>query len=120
VSTGSRVGVPLMPIFGERRVNLQLTERAAAAIERFLADAPVQHPLLSIWWARHGETEAERFSFGVYERADFREGWLGIAPQLQFAVIQDWLLDDLNDKVLDYDERDGKITLTEAAKTTDS
>ena len=107
-----------MTLFGERHVNLQLTERAAVAIARLLRAAPVREPLLGIWLARHGADEPERLSFGVYERADFREGWLGTSPQLQFAVIQDWLLDDLNNKILDYDESDGVITLTGVVRTT--
>jgi len=100
-----------LEMFGERKVNLQLSKRTQAYLERFKANSKLSDPVLGLAWAGiPGETE-ERWTIGLYDRKDIREGWMGITPEFDFIVIQEWVLDQVDNKVLDFDERTGTITL---------
>lgn len=92
-------------MFGERKVNLRLTERAKNYIEQFRARAGLPSPILSIKWAKWSDEPAERWIIGFNDRSRVREGWLGVTTEMEFVVIQEWVLDALEGKTLDVTEQ---------------
>jgi hypothetical protein len=98
-------------MFGEQKVNLRVTDRTRAFLDRFKARSRLDDPVLGISWGRVGHETDERWTIGLYDRKDLREGWLGIAPDFDFVVVQDWALKALDDKVLDFDEDTGIVTV---------
>jgi len=98
-------------VFGERKVNLQLTERAKEFIERYKAKTNLKSPILSIGWAKFNRETEERWYVGFQDRNDVREGWVGIAPDFEFVVVQEWILDQMDDRVLDIDDGRGMVTV---------
>jgi hypothetical protein len=88
-------------MFGERKVSLQFTERAKDYIERFKATAGLRDPILTIKWSKWSDEPFERWMIGFNDRSRVQEGWLGITPELEFVVIQEWVLDALEGKTLD-------------------
>jgi hypothetical protein len=101
-------------MFGERKINLQLTQRTREFLDRFKAKSKLDSPILGISWSRVSNESNERWTIGLYDRKDVREGWLGIAPEFEFIVIQEWVLDELDDKVLDFDDARGVVTIEAA------
>lgn len=98
-------------MFGERRINLQLSVRAKDFIDRFKAKSNLSKPILALTWSgRSGQTE-ERWTIGLYDLPEVREGWLGVAPEFEFVVIQDWIFDKIDNKVLDFDEDTGFVAI---------
>ena len=98
-------------MFGERKVNLQLTERTREFLNRFKAKSKLSSPILGIAWSQVSRETTERWTIGLYDRKDVREGWLGIAPEFEFVVIQDWILGELDNKTLDFDDDAGTVTV---------
>ena len=98
-------------MFGERKVNLLLTTRTQEFLDRFKAKSKLNSPILGIGWSRVSRETTERWTIGLYDRKDVREGWLGIAPEFEFIVIQDWILDELDNKTLDFDDAAGTVTV---------
>lgn len=92
-------------MFGERKVNLRFTERARNYIDRFKATAGLRSPILSIKWAKWSDEPIERWIIGFNDRSRVQEGWLGITPEIEFVVIQEWILDALEGKTLDVTEK---------------
>jgi|SRR5215831_924485 len=88
-------------MFGERHISLRLTDRAQEWIKNFTENAGLREPIPLLQWSRIRGEEHEQLMIGVYERANVREGWLGIADGFQFVVIQEWLFDRLDGKTLD-------------------
>jgi hypothetical protein len=105
-----------MPLFGRRSVSVEFTKRAEEGIARMLSEAPVKQPLLGIQWASTGKDE--KWILGVYERENFREGWIGVAGDLEFAVIQEWVLDMLENATVDLDDNDGRSMSVTARRPT--
>lgn len=99
-------------MFGERKVNLQLTERAKQYVERYKASARLGSPILSIKWAKWSDEPAERWVIGFHDRNRLQEGWLGITPEFEFVVIQEWILDSLDGKTLDVGENGVSVGTT--------
>lgn len=97
-------------MFGERKVNLQLSGRAREFIERYKAVSGLRSPILGLTWGRFSEESEERWSIGFYDRKDVREGWLGITPEFEFVVIQEWILDAVQNRVMDVDGDQGIVT----------
>lgn len=97
-------------MFGERKVNLQLTERAREFIERYKATCGLRSPILGLTWGRFSKEPEERWSIGFYDRKDLREGWLGITPEFEFVVIQEWVLNAVDNRVMDVDGDKGVVT----------
>jgi hypothetical protein len=97
-------------MFGERKVNLTLTTRAKKYIEQMKAEGPFATPVLGISWSRVSDQQHEKWVIGLYEREDMREGWMGVAPEFDFIVIQEWILEAVNNKVLDVSEA-GQVTI---------
>lgn len=91
-------------MFGERQVHLKLSERAKARIEELKANTSVKSPILSIKWAKWSDEPTEHWVIGLNDRDRVREGWIGQAPDFEFVVIQEWVLDALDGKVLDIEE----------------
>jgi hypothetical protein len=88
-------------MFGERHLNLTLTPRAREWLETYKTKSGLKDPIPNIQWSRvRGESE-EQLMLGLYERGNVREGWLGIADDFRFVVIQEWLFDRLDGKTLD-------------------
>lgn len=88
-------------MFGKQHVDITLTERAKEWIESYKLTSGLHNPIVSIYWARvRGEPE-HKWRIGLYERAEINEGWLGIAQDFQFIVLQDENFERLNHKVLD-------------------
>ena len=93
-------------MFGERHVNLSVTDRAKTWIDRFKAQSGLRSPIVKLGWARWTDESADHWMIGLYDRNDVREGWLGIAPDLEFVVIQEWILDAVDNKTLDVADND--------------
>ncbi|MEO8165889.1 MAG: hypothetical protein ABI619_10895 [Betaproteobacteria bacterium] len=91
-------------MFGERAVNLKLTDRARERISQWKASSKLQSPVLSIKWAKWNDEPSERWVIGFHERSRVQEGWLGITPEFEFIVIQERVLDSLDGKTLDIGE----------------
>jgi hypothetical protein len=98
-------------MFGERKVNLQLTDRAREFIEHSKASAKLKSPILSIGRVRFSGDTEDRWTIGFYERSDVREGWRGITPHFDFVVIQEWILDALDSKTLDVIDENGRAKI---------
>lgn len=99
-------------MFGERNVNLQMTSRTRAFVERFAAQLRLDDPLLTISSSRVHRESIERWVLSMCERRDVREAWIGHAPDFDFAVVQQWALDALDNQLLDFDDRTGVVTLS--------
>ena len=99
-------------MFGKRNVNLQLTPRAQEFVERFKLNSGLNSPILGIAWSRVSDEPNPRWTLGLYERQDVRDGWLGTAPEFDFVVIQEWALERLNNALLDFDEEAGIVVVT--------
>ena len=97
-------------MFGERQINLQLTERANDFIERNKVKSGLQSPILGLGWGTFSKESEERWSIGFYGRKDVREGWLGITPTFEFVVIQEWILDAVDNRIMDIDHDKGIVT----------
>jgi hypothetical protein len=91
-------------MFGQQEVDLRLTERARQWIRDYIAHSALQAPIVGILFG-HAEGGVDRLTIGLYDQGQLQEGWLAIAPELRFVVIQDWLLDRLDGSLLDIDER---------------
>jgi hypothetical protein len=88
-------------MFGERHLQLQLTDRARKWFDEYMSSSGLSNPIPMLQWSRvRGESD-EQLMIGLYERDRVREGWLGIAGDFSFVVIQEWLLDRLEGKTLD-------------------
>lgn len=99
-------------MFGERQVNLQITDRTRASLTRLIARSKLAEPILSISKGRFNDEAEERWSLGLYDRKGLREGWIGISPEFEFVVIQEWVLEALDNQLLDFDEAAGELTLS--------
>jgi len=93
-------------MFGERKVDLHVTERAKVVLERWAKDSKLQAPILGISWGIVKGHQHYKWRLGFYERKDVSEGWLGIAPDFEFIVIQEWVFDKIDKKILDIDEEE--------------
>lgn len=91
-------------MFGERKINLQITNRARDYIDRIKSSAQLKSPILSIKWAKWNDEPREHWVVGLQDRNRVQEGWLGITPEIEFVVIQEWILSALDGKTLDIDE----------------
>ncbi|HZR02002.1 MAG TPA: hypothetical protein VFA81_02370 [Burkholderiales bacterium] len=91
-------------MFGERNVNLKLSDRAKEHISELMAHSGLKSPILSIKWAKWNDEPTEHWVIGFYERERVQEGWLGKAPEFEFVVIQEWVFDSLDGKLLDIGE----------------
>jgi hypothetical protein len=76
----------------------------------------LRSPVLSIGWSRFNQEPGERWFVGFYDRKDVREGWLGVAPEFEFVVIQEWILDAVDNRVMDIDDDRGTVTFDPPAK----
>lgn len=90
-------------MLGQLDSTLRISERALRWITRILAKSTVRNPIAGVIWGKWTTEEAEHWSIGVYDR-DTVEGWLVRSPNLEFVVVQDFLIERLNGKVLDVDE----------------
>ena len=98
-------------MFGERRVDLQVTKRAKTVLDRWANASKLHSPILGIQWSLVKGHKYHKWGVGFYERHDVSEGWLGIAPEFEFIVIQEWILDKVDKKILDIDEQERIIFL---------
>jgi|JI10StandDraft_1071094.scaffolds.fasta_scaffold161572_3 hypothetical protein len=103
-------------MFGERKINLHVTERAQAVITRWSKASKLPSPILGIKWSLVRGHRRHKWGIGFYERSEVYEGWLGIAPDFEFIVVQEWLFDRIDNATLDIDDeervsfvKDGKI-----------
>jgi hypothetical protein len=72
----------------------------------------LQSPLPAILWGRADNEEADSFQIGFYEREELPTSdpvRLVEADGVDFLVIQDWICDELEGKVIDV--IDGKLTV---------
>ena len=99
-------------MFGKRQINLQLTQRTKAFVDRFKLTSNLTNPILGITWSRVSDEPNERWTLGLYERQDVHEGWLGVAPEFDFVAIQEWIFDELENRTLDFDNATGLVTLS--------
>ena len=100
-------------MFGERHLSLQITDRARTWINDYTQRAGLRDPIPLFQWSRIRGEDNEQLMIGVYERGNVREGWLGIAGDFQFVVIQEWLFDRLDGKTLDAIlDAEGRIRLS--------
>jgi len=100
-------------MFGKRHLALQLTSHARKWIDDYKAKSGLRDPIPTIHWSRvRGEAE-EQLMIGLYEYDNVREGWLGIAEDFQFVVIQEWLFDRLEGKTLDLiHDAEGRLRIS--------
>lgn len=88
-------------MFGERHLRLQLTDRARKWFDDYMSTSGLKDPIPCLQWSRVRGDSHEQLMIGLYERDRVREGWLGIAGEFRFVVIQEWLFDQLEGKTLD-------------------
>ena len=63
----------------------------------------VRNPIAGVIWGKWTTEEAEHWSIGVYDKETV-DGWLVRCPNLQFVVVQDFVVQKLNGKTLDIDQ----------------
>ena len=90
--------------FGERKIDLQVTERAQDVLDKQAEDTELSCPILGITWGKTGGHRYYKLDLGFFDGTEINEGWLGIAPDFDFIVIQEWILDRIDGKILDIDE----------------
>ena len=68
--------------------------------------------MVGISWVRPSGAPREGWGIGFYDRARIDElpGWLFIAPEFEFWVVQEWILYKFDNKVLDINEQE-RITI---------
>ena len=100
-------------MFGKKNVALTMTERAREIVDAWGKSSKLNSPVIGIAWGRSSGASDDKFDLGFYEHANMPmiEGWLGIAPEFEFIVIQEWVLDALDNKTLDIDDH-GQIVIT--------
>lgn len=93
-------------MFGEQHVDIKLTERAKEWIENYKSTSGLRDPIAGISWSRVRGEPHHKWMIGLYERSHINEGWLGIAKDFQFIILQNEIIERLNHKVLDitYDQ----------------
>ena len=72
--------------------------------------AQLRSPIFGVLWVGKYDYPRGKWISGLYDRADDIPGWLGIAPEFEFVVVQEWVLDKVDNKVLDIDDK-GRITI---------
>jgi hypothetical protein len=94
---------------GELQCTLRLTEQAKGAVRRMLDDSGTPNATAGILWGKWQDERTEHWSIGLYDRKT-AEGWLVRSPDLEFIVIQDFIVERLDGKTLDIDGH--QITIT--------
>lgn len=93
-----------------KTVDFQLTKSAKDAIQHRLDACDFPSPMPGIIWGKWEDEPSHRWHIGFYEREKLIEGWIIKASGLEFYTYQDWVISQLNGKVLDY--LDGKFIVT--------
>ncbi len=91
-------------LLGEFESTLQITETALAWIKQNIDRSSVRSPIAGIIFGKWNTESAEHWTLGVYDRNTV-EGWLVKAPQLEFVIVQDFVLPKLNGKTLRVDSQ---------------
>lgn len=93
-------------MFGEQHLDLTLTERAKEWIKNYKSTSALQDPIVGISWSQVRGEPHHKWMIGLYERAQINEGWLGIAQDFEFIILQDENFERLNHTILDitYDQ----------------
>lgn len=90
-----------LTLFGRKNVDLTLTPRALEKVTAWKNESKLESAIMSIGWGRWDHEAEDRWTIGFYEERMLVEGWVGIAPQIKFVTIQEWILDAVNGKTLD-------------------
>ena len=64
---------------------------------------------MSIKWGKWNDESVERWIIGFHERDKIHEGWIGFAPEFDFVVIQEWILDSVEGKTIDIENDDIRV-----------
>lgn len=91
-------------LHGELQCTLRLTERAKAALGRMIGDSGTPNATAGILWGKWHNERSQHWSIGLYDLKT-AEGWLVKSPDLEFIVVQDFLIEKLDGKTLDIDGR---------------
>jgi hypothetical protein len=101
---------------GTRNVRLMLTPRADTFIAEWKRKSGLDDPILDIGWGRWNHESDDHWMLGLHDRAKLGDdwpGWVGIAPEFVFVVINPSLFDRLEGCILDVGP-DGSPRLDDA------
>src|SRR3977135_2631950 len=93
---------------GSRNVRLMLTPLAQRYIDELKRNSDLEEPIVQIGWGRWNDESEDHWILGLNDRVRMGEdwpGWLGIAPEFQFVVINPTLFDRLDGCILDVNGR---------------
>ena len=97
----------------EKRVlNTQIGDRLRTIIAHHARASDLKQPVPSLVLGRSENEPEERLGLGFYERCDIPQGEpirLVEADGIEFLIIQDWLCDELDGKLVDF--LDGKLVV---------
>jgi hypothetical protein len=93
---------------GELESNLEVPQSTLDWIQYRFSRSTVRNPILGIIWGKWTTEGDQHWSVGVYNR-DTAEGWIVRCPNLEFVIVQDFLLERLNGKILDIDENGVRV-----------
>ena len=93
---------------GCRNVRLMLTPRAQRYIEDWKQKSELEDPIVQIGWGRWNHESEDHWILGLNDKVRMGPdwpGWLGIAPEFQFVVINPMLFDRLDGCIMDIDSK---------------
>ena len=88
-------------------LRLRFTEDAERAVARRLEESSLSNPVIGIIWGRWDDELEDHWLIGMYNKPDLRVGWLVTAGDVEFYTYQEFLLEKLDGKVIDY--RDNRL-----------
>lgn len=96
-------------LYGELGCTLRLSERAKLWIRRMIDESKLPNATAGILWGKWERDPSDYWSIGLYDKST-AEGWLVKSPDLEFVIVQDFLVERLDGKTLDIDGN--RITVT--------
>jgi hypothetical protein len=98
----------------KKSLNLRIGPALKEALRKKCAESGLSSPLPGIIWGRWGDENIDTYSIGIYERSNVPcDDPVRIvdANGVEILIIQDWVCDDLEGKVLHL--IDGKLIVKE-------
>jgi hypothetical protein len=90
-------------MLGNLDSTLVVSQSALEWIQHTLRKSTVRNAIAGIIWGKWTTERAEHWSIGIYDKETV-EGWIVRCANLEFVVVQDFIVERLNGKTLRIDE----------------
>lgn len=82
-------------------IKLEVTDVAKERIQDRMRNCGLSSPIPGIIWAKWSDERQYKWQIGFYEEGEILEGWFLDASGMTIYLYQDWLLDKLDNSILD-------------------